>query len=297
VDTELLGVGRLGSVTIAAGQAYSAIHGNPRPTLWRMTPGAPLGEVRLPRELFGGERIISFNGLAAGPLGGFAVGTWDGVTNQAVAQVWVTTDGADWRRLDGVTTMTSTSEELLRGSAVAVGPRRVVVVGAAFQLHRLAEGDDAAIWWSDDGRQWTRANLTGTGLIGPGNQELTVVAAAGNGFLAGGSDSAQKTALMASSPDGTRWHRVALPESAGRDARVTALAATARRQWAAGVVDGSPRLWSSPDGSRWAVEPLPSSTPRTGVQAITIGVGNGRVVVVAQYADGPRTSVALLPAS
>src|SRR5262249_12416600 len=146
-DTQLLGVGRLGSVTIAAGQAYSAIHGNPRPTLWRMTPGGPLAEVRLPRELFGGERIISFNGLAAGHLGGFAVGIWDGGTNQAVGEVWRTTDGADWQRLDGVTTMTSTSGELLRAGAVAVGPGRVVVVGAAFQLHRLADGDDGAIWW------------------------------------------------------------------------------------------------------------------------------------------------------
>ncbi|HSS11693.1 MAG TPA: hypothetical protein VLL25_17535, partial [Acidimicrobiales bacterium] len=288
--TRLLSVGRLGSTLVAGGVAVGALHGNPRPTLWRADPGQPLAELNLPRELFGGERIISFDGLATGPLGGFAVGTWDGVTNQAVAQVWRTTDGGDWQRLDGVTSMTSTSEELLRGSAVAVGPHHVVVVGAALHLHRLADGDEGAIWWSDDGRTWHRANPNGARLTGPGNQELSVVAAAGDGFVAGGSDSG--AAALWWSPDGASWHWGALPAAAGPHARVTAVTSAAGRQWAAGVVNGVPRVWSSTDGNHWTLEPLPAGTPPTGVQSITMGAGDGELVMVVQGPEGPRTSVA-----
>jgi hypothetical protein len=295
--TRLLSVGRLGSTLVAGGVAVGALHGNPRPTLWRAEPGQPLVELNLPRELFGGERIISFNGISTGPPGGFAVGTWDGVANQAVAQVWRTSDGGSWQRLDGVVSMTSTTEELVRGSAIAVGPRRIVVVGAAVHLHRLADGDDGAIWWSDDGSHWSRADLSGSGLTGPGAQELQAVAAAGDGFIAGGSDSG--AAAMWDSPDGSTWQRVVLPGATDRPGRVTALAATPGRAWATGIVDGIPRLWSSPDRQHWTREPLPgrATAPHAPPQSVTFVAGDGVVVVVVQSHDGPQAWVASLPSS
>jgi hypothetical protein len=298
--TRLLTVGWLGSTLVAGGVAVGALHGNPRPTLWRGQSGQVLAELNLPRELFGGERIISFNGMSTGALGGFAVGTWDGVTNQAVAQVWRTGDGASWQRLDGVTSMTSTPEELLRGSAVAVGPDRVVVVGAALHLRRLSDGDDGAIWWSDDGSHWTRDDLAGAGLTGPGAQELMAVApipsgvsANASGFLAGGSDSGRAALWL--SPDGRTWRRVALPDAAGRSGRVTALAGTPGRAWAAGIIGGAPRLWSSRDGRRWTREPLPETAPGAQALSITLGAGDGEVVVVVQGPDGPHSSIGSIP--
>lgn len=293
IHTRLLSVGRLGSTLVAGGVAVGALHGNPRPTLWRGEPGQPLAELNLPRELFGGERIISFNGMSTGLPGGFAVGTWDGVANQAVAQVWRTSDGGSWQRLDGVMSMTSTAEELLRGSAVAAGPRRIVVVGAAVHLHRLADGDDGAIWWSGDGSHWVRADLRGSGLTGPGGQELqAVTAAADGGFIAGGSDSG--AAAVWASPDGSTWKRVMLPGAAGRPGRVTALAATPGRAWAAGIVNGTPRLWSSPDRQAWTGEPLPGREParHSPAQSVTLAAGDGVAVVVVQSRDGPQTWVA-----
>ena len=294
--TRLLSVGRLGSALLAGGVAVGALHGNPRPTLWRGEPGQPLAELNLPRELFGGERIISFNGISTGPPGGFAVGMWDGVANQAVAQVWRTADGGRWQRLDGVVSMTSTAEELLRGSAVAAGPRRIVVVGAAVHLHHLNDGDDGAIWWSHDGSHWIRADLSGSGLTGPGGQELQAVAAAADGgFIAGGSDSGAAAAWA--SPDGSTWKRVMLPDAAGRPGRLTALAATPGRVWAAGIVAGTPRVWSSADREVWTREPLRAGAPalHSPAQSVTLAAGDGVVVVVVQSPDGPQTWVASRP--
>jgi hypothetical protein len=180
----------------------------------------------------------------------------------------------------------------LRGSAIAVGARRIVLVGAAVQLRKLSNGDDGAIWWSDDGRRWLRADLTGTRLTGPGDQELRVVEPAGDGFAAAGSNS-QRAAVWWSA-DGRAWHAAdPLPGGNGAGATITSVAITASRRWAAGVVGGAPRLWSSPDGRRWAVEPLPIGTPKSGAQFVTLAAGKGDLLVAAQFPD--RSQLALVP--
>jgi hypothetical protein len=285
--TRLLGVAHLGSTLFAGGVAVGALHGNPRPYLWSGPLAGPLTEGNLPRELFGGERIISFTGLSAGLLGGFGAGTWDGVTNQVVAQIWRTTDGSNWQRLDGVQSLTSTPDEILRGQAVAVGPERVVLAGASLDLHRLDDGDDGAIWWSDDGTRWVRADLAGAGMGGPGYQELRVVSPAGAGFTVGGANGAR--AAIWSSVDGKRWQSAhPLPGGSGRGATVTALAAgPQRQQWAGGVVDGVPRLWRSTDGRNWATVALPAGVRAAGsAQAVTLAYGAGQLLVVVQGSNG-----------
>jgi hypothetical protein len=290
--TRLLGVAHLGSKLIAGGVAVGALHGNLRPYLWTGTPDR-LDELNLARELFGGERIITFDGLAAGPLGGFAVGTWDGVTHQSVAQVWRSDDGTDWRRLDGVASLTSTSDELLRGRAVAVGARRVTVVGAAINLHRPADRDDGAVWWSDDGTTWTRAGVAAAHMGGAGDQELmTVVALADGGFSAGGSDGNE--AAVWSSPDGAVWRRAdPLPSARGTGATVTALAQGPKGgQWAAGVVDGTPRLWRSSDGRQWSARRLPKALLAAGpAQSVVLASGSGQVLLVVRGTKGSTAAV------
>jgi len=314
--TRLLSVGRLDSTLVAAGVAVGALHGNLRPTLWRAGPSQPLNELNLPRELFGGPKSITFDGLATGPLGGFVTGTWTGSANEPVAQVWHTSDGLDWERLDGIAPMASTTDELLAGRAVAVGPNRVVMIGAAFHLSRLGDGDDGAVWWSDDGRRWTRAATSPAHLGGPGDQELRAVAPTADGFVAGGSDAAssrggssrgdssggaggsggsaaaEQTAAIWWSGDGISWHRAAgLPAAEGRQATVTALASGGGRRWAAGVVGGAPRLWSSRDGQTWNAEPLPPSVPETGVQSVTMAAGAGLLMIILQMPDRSLESV------
>jgi hypothetical protein len=294
--TRLLGVARVGSTLIAGGAAVGALHGNLRPYMFAGPLGGPLRELNLPRELFGGENIISFEGLTAGPLGGLAAGTYVGVTNQSVAQVWRTSNGTDWQRLDAVAALTGSPQEILAGRAVAVGPHRAVLVGTAIDLRHLENRDDGAAWWSDDGASWVRADLRGAGMGGPGDQELRAVAAIdggprSGGFLAGGSDGT--SAVVWSSPDGRQWQRsLPLPGGRGRAATVTALAGSgAAGLWAAGVVDGTPRLWRSADGSQWKRLSLPAP-PVAGVvasgpaQSVSMGAANGQLVVVVQGAAG-----------
>lgn len=292
--TRLLSVARVGSTIVAGGVAVGALHGNPRPYLWAGQSGGPLRELNLPRELFGGERIISFSDLAAAARGGFAAGTWDGVTNQSVAQVWRTTDGTDWQRLDAIAALTSTPDEILRGDAVTVGPNRVVLAGAAFSVRQPSNRDDGAIWWSDDGISWTRADTAGADLGGAGDQELRTAAAIGHGFLVAGSTAA--AASIWSSPDGRQWRR-ALPLPGGTAgtkgpvATVTALATgDSGQEWAGGIVNGSARLWASGDGHRWVAVPLPRTLAEAGpAQVVTLATSADQLLVAVQ---GSRGSVA-----
>jgi hypothetical protein len=62
------------------------------------------------------------------------------------------------------------------GDAVTVGPNRVVLAGAAFSLRHPSDRDDRAIWWSDEGISWARADTAGADLGGPGDQELRAAA-------------------------------------------------------------------------------------------------------------------------
>jgi hypothetical protein len=306
--TRLVSVARVGPTVVAGGVAVGALHGNPRPYLWAGPPGGPLTELNLPRELFGGERIIAFASLTAGPLGGVAAGTWDGVTHQSVAQVWRSADGMDWKRLDGIASLTSSTEEILRGNAAAVGARRAVLVGTAFNLHHLGDGDDGAIWWSDDTVSWVRADLAGAGMAGPGDQELRVAAVVdgspdSGAFLVGGSSGGAAT--IWTSDDGRQWRRAdPLPGGTGRGATVTAVAvgpvagaapggagdragAPTRRRWAAGVVDGRPKLWSSFDGRVWDAVTLPEAAlSGAGPAQLALVAAPGPVLVVVQGALG-----------
>jgi hypothetical protein len=289
-QTRLMGIARIGNTLLAGGVATGALHGNPRPYLFAGPVDGPLRQLNLARELFGGENIVTYAGLTAGPLGGYSVGTYIGITNQTVAQVWRTTNGSDWRREDGVAALTGSPDEIVGGRAVAVGSQRVVVVGSTVSLRNLADGDDGAVWWSDDGSSWSRAGLTGASMGGPGQQELrTVAALRGTGFVAGGSTegSAGTVAALWSSPDGQQWRPAgALPAGRGPGATVTALAQGAGYQWAAGVVGGTARLWSSSDGRRWTLRPLPASTWVGAARSVVLGDAGGRLLVVVQGTRG-----------
>src|SRR5829696_6913222 len=82
-------VARRGRLVAALGRSYSQIHGNIRPTLWRSDAGAPLREVKLLRELFGGGRGITMDGLVATPQAFLATGATSGRTT-----TWPCTSGA-----------------------------------------------------------------------------------------------------------------------------------------------------------------------------------------------------------
>ncbi|HEX3542821.1 MAG TPA: hypothetical protein VHT75_20500, partial [Acidimicrobiales bacterium] len=204
----------------------------------------------------------------------------------------------DWQRLDGVASLTGSSEEILRGTAIADGPHRVVLVGASIDLRRLADRDDGAVWWSDDGTSWHRADLAGAAMTGPGAQELRAVDAVDDrgGFTAGGSDGDR--AAVWTSPDGRSWHAAnQLPQGRGPGATVSALASSPTgRQWAAGTVAGTPRLWTSADGRTWAAVAMPAMARAAlgAVQGVTLAAGARQLLMVVQGAAGSLAAVTTL---
>jgi hypothetical protein len=129
------------------------------------------------------------------------------------ATAWTSTDGRSWalaRDFPG--------DDASVAWGAATNGRIVVAVGTVAGI--------PAAWSSEDGLRWARMEQPEGG---PDRGELRTVVAAGNGFVAAGSDEADRLApraLFWTSVDGRTWDRVAnAPEFRG--ARVEGLAATA----------------------------------------------------------------------
>jgi len=95
-----LGVAPSAGGVAALGAAFSPIHGNARPLVWRADASGALVEVPITRELFGGPRTIGVAAIAGGS-GGFTVvgdylvgGTWLGGPSVAAPTVWTSATGA-----------------------------------------------------------------------------------------------------------------------------------------------------------------------------------------------------------
>jgi hypothetical protein len=156
-------------VTAALGAAYGALHGNLRPVLWSGPEDGPLVESPLPRELFGGPRIIAVAEVDAGP-GDFVV-----------AGSWTSETGALGREEPS---RSSTRRERLTARSVVIGPTGAIIVGTACHIGARNDLTDAAAWWSRDGTSWTRAD----GLDRPRSQDLVPAVALDHGYAAVGSD-------------------------------------------------------------------------------------------------------------
>jgi hypothetical protein len=198
-----------------------------------------------------------FLGVAAGH-GGYVVVGKQTAGGRTFAALWWSTDLRTWSAggnggLDG-RLMASTA------NAVVATADGFVAVGS--------HGEFAAIWTSNDGRNWYLRDLSAP--PGARGATLTLVVAAGtNGsrVVAGGyaATPAGDIPVIVTSPDGgASWHEVVL----GASGLVTALTATGNGFTAAGLSGavGARRavVWTSPDGLAWS-----AGTP-TGAQA-----GNG----------------------
>ena len=119
--TGFTAVARRGRLVAALGRSYSQVHGNIRPTLWRSDAGAPLREVELLRELFGGGRGITMDGLVATRQAFLATGAYLGPDGNVAVHVWRSTNGADWVRLPPGRAQSSTAAEQLLPRDIAAG--------------------------------------------------------------------------------------------------------------------------------------------------------------------------------
>jgi hypothetical protein len=285
-------VARRGRLVVAQGRSYSQVHGNIRPTLWRSEAGAPLREVMLLREVFGGEGGITVDALVATPDAFLATGAYLGPDKFVAAHVWRSADGTGWTRLPPGRDQSSTPAEQLLPRDLAAGPAGTLIVGTAFTVGGEC-GFDGAAWHAPAGaRQWRRADLAGSGLVGDGDQRLLTDAPLGTGWVAvGAARSGDGFRLRSAvSADGTAWSAggelpgQVLPAAARPAADVAPLPGGGAVAGAATA--GGAALWVSSDGRAWTPEQVPA--PADQASAVVLGPGPDRLVLVVQTPAGPQ---------
>jgi hypothetical protein len=203
-----VGVARSGDGVAALGQAYSGVHGNARPLVWRRGADGALDEVPILRELFGGPRAMSVTGMAGDASGfvasgGYIVGgTWTGGLSSVAAAVWTSSTGATWARHPDDPQLTSSSDEVVLTSAIAAGDGTRVIVGTTTPTG--PGPSQPAIWRSTGDDAWTR--VTSIDSDPALETDLTAVAyAPAAGFVAAGLEDGRGVAFV--SPDGIGWIR------------------------------------------------------------------------------------------
>lgn len=204
---------------------------------WRRVPEPFVAGDPEPREARG---LTAGNGLLLG---------WGRVTtagrNQfdSMGAVFVSRDGLTWRAVvvDDRVGPEDTSEIY----AVVAGPFGLLASGGV-----CCTVEERALWWSADGRRWTRVPLE-PAAAGPDSWFSRIVGTRA-GWVAGGT-AGERPAIW-SSPDGTSW----LPVDLGLDARgsVSDIASVGDRLLAVGTIDDAAgthdgAIWTSVDGTRW----------------------------------------------
>jgi hypothetical protein len=242
------------------------------------------------------------NAVAASDGAFVAVGSIENrMARPAVAPLaFVSADGgASWRRSEGLSGPTRASLQDVTATAtgfVAVG--RAEVPGS---------DDDAAVWTSSDGREWSRAPDDGGVLGGPFIQAAEAVAAARGrvvavGFTARGPDrEAGATAAAWYSADGGRsWNRAVVEGPREATTSAGSVVATADGFVMGGGSTasdglGAGRVWTSDDGAHWtpvqadeAVFPPVGTSVAALAAAPDLVVGVGTLGAVWTSPDGTR---------
>jgi hypothetical protein len=290
--TGFTAVARRGRLVAALGRSYSQVHGNIRPTLWRSEAGAPLREVELSRELFGGPRLITMDGLVATPQAFLATGAYLGPDGNVAVHVWRSTNGADWVRLPPSRTQSGTPAEQLQPRDIAAGATGSAIVGTSLQVAGDT-GFDGAAWYAPAAaRQWQRADLSGTGLAEGGDQRLVAAARLGDGYVAvgavGSTDGFELRSVV--SPDGVHWSAggplPGQPLPAGSPPAADVAELPGGGVVAGTVAGGRTELWVSPDGRSWTPELVPGGTDRA--SGVVLGASPDRLVLAVQTPAGPQ---------
>jgi hypothetical protein len=273
LDT-ITGLARDGARTVGFGWHPSPIHGIPRPSPWIAGPAAgSWREVRTPRELFGGENVISLGGLAGGAHGFTIAGTWVNAANRAVATVWRSADGEQWQRDDTDPALGGAPGELTSALGVADGGGGLATVGDAIApTPEDPTAERGALWESPDGVGWARVGPRDVSLAGGGGVQVRVdhVAAVGDGWAAVGSRAGSLVVLWSWGP---RQPLVASAVPVTGTLSSTALAVAGATVLVGAVAGGRPHLWAATSG-RLAPLGLPG------------GAGDGRASKMVLAASG-----------
>ncbi len=159
---------------------------------------------------------------------------------------------------------------------------------------------DAAVWWSADGRVWSRVPGDEAVFGGGADQTIWSVTAGGPGLVAAGFDSSggDRDAAVWGSADGRVWSRVPADEAVfggGADQTIWSVTAGGPGLVAAGDDvsggDADAAVWVSADGLVWSRVPADEAVfggpGGQSLQAVATGVP-GLVAVGFDYAGGDQ---------
>ena len=212
----------------------------------------------------------TIQGLAAGASGLVAVGE----TASGAAVIWTSADGSAWVREP----LGPTFADAHFFSVRAAGPGFLISGGTGSQEVSVTGGPagvvpvDAAIWWSTDGRAWTKATLQPSSAGGAYVSEIFVGA---DGLVAvGAATGARGEGAAWTSSDGRTWAPIAMRGS-GLPSPVPGQAVLpssyivddGTHMVAIGTTTGQVATWwSSTDGTTWTPLVASGSTATTPVQ-------------------------------
>ena len=176
------------------------------PAWWLSTDGSTWSRV------WTGDTILDVEpafqpGASAFELGsdGLIVGVGSALieTGEAIAAVWVSTNGVDWERVErDAVGFTSVSGDGVAMLDIAAGSDGFVAVGTD-------GGTQAAVWTSNDGWSWNRVDVSDQAVAAA--TSLSAVTAISDGFVAVGPngwiDNIERPITVWASPDGTLWYQ------------------------------------------------------------------------------------------
>jgi len=193
---------------VAAG--WDAARGDLDAAIWISKDGSEWRREALP--LPGDQRILAATMRDEALI---MVGSSTSERGDLDAAIWIRTNGA-WTSIDDDALRAPGDQQI---EAVTVSDAdEVVAVGWTD-----ANGEiDAAVWTSNDGRDWVRVADTGTALASDGDQRMSSVVSAGTAFIAAGTSKgagAGTDIAIWLSTDGTFWERsrAASPDGDGSE--------------------------------------------------------------------------------
>jgi TIR domain len=202
-------------------------------------------------------------------------------------------DAAIWkRRDDDPWTWTRVCKDPVCGDLGSGERRQVIYALAATPGGLIAVGADrrnawdAAVWFSVDGREWSRRAEDDTNLGGPGNQVMNGVAAVGDRLVAVGW-TADAGGVWISDDGGSAWRRI---EIGSRSLQLSAVSARGSRVVAVGKQNTDPTsavAWFSRDrGSTWERADIRNAAFRGQQMADALSVSSGWVAVGDDHPGG-----------
>ena len=278
-----------GRVAVVGARAGGA-HGNPRVRTWRQdADDGGLTEVPAEFELYGGPEAVSASRMVGGSGGWLIAGA-----RTSGAAVWLSPDAADFRLVDRAAALASDAGlTTLATDAVSV-PDGWLVGGGGRPAGRADR--DPFVWFSGDGRSWTRLALPATGddeivqRLARVGSTVYAVGVRGSAFQAWVSEPAGGATSA-----GT-WRAVGRfgATGAGAVAGVESVAGGVDGLVAMTVAAGGHRLWRSAAGaSSWLPVVLPADVATGGDTSAAVAVLAGRVVVTVD--DGVAARVWFAP--